>query len=82
MLFEIQVPRPFRRPKARSGVPLEVGEVRWDLARSKTPSMCGSTLRENREALRPPVEDGATGPRWEVQGHEPPMYGAGSLTAA
>ena len=32
-------------------------EVRRDLARSydETPSMCGSVMRENREALRPPT---------------------------
>ena len=31
-----------------------VGEARWYPARSKTPGMYGSNLRENREILRPP----------------------------
>ena len=32
------------------------GEVRWYPARSETPSMHGSNLRENREILRPPKQ--------------------------
>ena len=60
------------------------GEMRGDLARSydKTPSMCGSIMRENRETLRTAQGGWRRGPRWKVQGHEPSMYGAGSLTAA
>ncbi len=37
------------------------GEVRRGLAWSKTLSMRGSTLRENRETLCPPTVDGAVG---------------------
>jgi len=33
---------------------LRFGERRWYPARSETPSMHGSNLRENRELLRPP----------------------------
>ena len=32
------------------------GKVRWYPARSETPGMHGSNLRENREILRPPTE--------------------------
>ncbi len=31
-----------------------IGKVRWYPARSETPGMHGSNLRENREILRPP----------------------------
>jgi len=34
------------------------GEERWYPARSETPGMHGSNLRENREILRPPTELG------------------------
>jgi hypothetical protein len=39
------------------------GEVQRDLARShdETPSMRGSTMRENRDTLRLPTADGAVG---------------------
>lgn len=47
------------------------GEVRRDLARSKTPSMCGSIMRENREALFPPAamvpRDAMGSPRTEAK---------------
>jgi hypothetical protein len=33
-----------------------IGEERWYPARSKTPGMHGSNLRENREILRPPKQ--------------------------
>ncbi len=33
---------------------LRIGEERWYPARSETPGMHGSNLRENREILRPP----------------------------
>lgn len=32
------------------------GEARWYPARSETPGMYGSNLRENREILRPPTK--------------------------
>lgn len=32
------------------------GKVRWYPARSETPGMHGSNLRENREILRPPTK--------------------------
>lgn len=59
------------------------GEVRrtWR-GRRETPSMRGSTMRENRETLHTAQGGWRRGPRWEVQGLEPPMHGAGSLTAA
>jgi hypothetical protein len=59
------------------------GEVRrtWR-GRHETPSMRGSTMRENRETLHTVRDGWRRGPRWEVQGLEPPMHGAGSLTAA
>ncbi len=44
---------------------------------AETPSMYGSTLRENRETPCPPPGDGAQGPRREVQGRNPPMNGHG-----
>lgn len=34
------------------------GEARWYPARSETPGMHGSNLRENREILRPPKKRG------------------------
>jgi hypothetical protein len=34
------------------------GEGRWYPARSETPGMHGSNLRENREILRPPTKQG------------------------
>ena len=34
------------------------GKVRWYPARSETPGMHGSNLRENREILRPPTKRG------------------------
>ena len=34
------------------------GKVRWYPARSETPGMHGSNLRENREILRPPTKCG------------------------
>jgi hypothetical protein len=34
------------------------GEARWYPARSETPGMHGSNLRENREILRPPTKLG------------------------
>ena len=37
------------------------GKVRPGLAWLSTPSMRGSTLRENRETLRPSTEDGTVG---------------------
>jgi hypothetical protein len=36
-------------------------KVRPDPARSETPSMCGNTLRGNREIPRPPGEERAAG---------------------
>ena len=36
-------------------------EVRWDSARSETPSMCGSTACGNREIPGSPVAEGAAG---------------------
>ncbi len=78
--FQFQVPRWFRIPKATPDTP-PVGEVWRDLAWSKTPSMRGSTLYENRETLRPSTERWNRGPRWEVRGLKPSMNGAGSLTA-
>ena len=44
--------------------------------------MRGSTMRENRETLRTAHDGWRHGPQWKVQGREPLMYGAGSLTAA
>ena len=44
-------------PVRRRGRPqpvLRFGKGRWYPARSETPSMHGSNLRENREILRPP----------------------------
>jgi hypothetical protein len=44
-------------PVRRRGRPqstLRIGEVCWYPARSETPGMHGSNLRENREILRPP----------------------------
>ena len=44
-------------PVRRRGRPqpmLRFGEERWYPARSETPGMYGSNLRENREILRPP----------------------------
>ncbi len=35
-----------------------IGEARWYPARSETPGMHGSNLRENREILRPPKQAG------------------------
>lgn len=56
------------------------GEVQWGLARSETPSMRGSTLRENRETLRLPTTDGGVGRDGKSKRREPSMNGAGSLT--
>jgi hypothetical protein len=39
-------------------------------------------MRENRETLHTVRGGWRCGPRWEVQGLEPLMHGAGSLTAA
>ncbi len=36
-------------------------EMRWDPARSETPCTYGNTSHENREILRSPVADGASG---------------------
>jgi|SRR6266850_2615647 len=36
-------------------------ETRWSPARSETPCMYGNTLRENREILGPPADDGTAG---------------------
>jgi hypothetical protein len=44
-------------PVRRRGRPqstLRIGEENWYPARSETPGMHGSNLRENREILRPP----------------------------
>jgi len=44
-------------PVRRRGRPqstFRIGEERWYPARSETPGMHGSNLRENREILRPP----------------------------
>ena len=42
------------RPSGRQQPAGRMGEVWWYPARSKTPGMHGSNLRENREILRPP----------------------------
>lgn len=44
---------PLRR-RGRPQSTLRIGEGRWYPARSETPGMHGSNLRENREILRPP----------------------------
>jgi hypothetical protein len=44
--------------------------------------MRGSIMRENRETLHSARSGWRDGPRWEVYGLEPPMHGAGGLTAA
>ena len=43
--------------------------------RLETPSMRGSTMRENRETLRTARGGWRRGPRWEVRGLEPSMHG-------
>jgi len=48
-----------------------------DPARSKNPSMCGISMRENREIPCSPAADGAGGTRWEGQGRNPSMNGQG-----
>lgn len=40
--------------RGRSQSTLRIGEACWYPARSETPGMYGSNLRENREILRPP----------------------------
>ena len=48
-------------PVRRRGRPQSAfrnGEGRWYPARSETPGMHGSNLRENREILRPPTKRG------------------------
>jgi hypothetical protein len=42
------------RTSGRQQPTCRIGEARWYPARSKTPGMYGSNLRENREILRPP----------------------------
>jgi hypothetical protein len=42
------------RTRGRQQPACRIGEARWYPARSKTPGMYGSNLRENREILRPP----------------------------
>ncbi|MGH9956464.1 MAG: hypothetical protein ACREBC_04950 [Pyrinomonadaceae bacterium] len=42
------------RTRGRQQPVCRIGEARWYPARSETPSMHGSNLRENREILQPP----------------------------
>lgn len=44
--------------RGRSQPAYRNGKVRWYPARSETPGMHGSNLRENREILRPPTKRG------------------------
>ena len=44
------------RTSGRRQPTCRIGEARWYPARSKTPGMYGSNLRENREILRPPKQ--------------------------
>jgi hypothetical protein len=44
--------------RGRPQPPSRIGEVRQYPARSETPGMHGSNLRENREILRPPTKRG------------------------
>lgn len=48
-----------------------------DPARSKTPSTCGNSMRENREIHDPPAADGAVGRAGKVDDRNPAMHGSG-----
>lgn len=80
--FNFQVPRLFPGSKATPALPARQGEAGPGAVDDKTPSMRGSTVRENRETLHTARGGWRHGPRWAVQGLEPPMHGAGGLTAA
>jgi hypothetical protein len=53
--YETQAPRLFLESKAIPAVPRCEGQRGLARSHEETPSMRGSTLHENREALRPPV---------------------------
>jgi hypothetical protein len=59
--FNFQVPRLFLAPKATPDAPKWRGATRPGAVDVKTPSMRGSTMRENRETLHTPEADGAAG---------------------
>ena len=50
---ELGMPTQLRQEEGKKPVGRH-GEAQWYPARSKTPGMYGSNLRENREILRPP----------------------------
>jgi hypothetical protein len=80
--FNFQVPSLFLGTKATPDAPEWRGGSGPGAVDDKTPSMRGSTMRENRETLHTARGGWRHGPQWEVQGPKPLMYGAGSLTAA
>lgn len=81
-LVKVIVPGAEVVPENRRRNPLRrEGEEQWGLAWSTTLSMRGSTLRENRETLRPPTEDGGVGRDGKSEDWSHSMNGAGSLTA-
>ena len=53
------------------------GELCADSARSKTPSMGGNSMRENRESQPLPSTDGVEGRRGKAEGRTPRMHGGG-----
>jgi hypothetical protein len=79
--FNSQGPRVFLGSKATPAAPLWRGVAGSGAVDVETLSMRGSIVRENREALHTTHGGWRRGSRWEVQGLEPPMNGAGSLTA-
>lgn len=50
------------------------GELRADSARSKTPSMSGNSMRENRESQPLPSTEGVEGRRGKAEGRTPRMH--------
>ena len=56
-IIEARDADPVRR-RGRPQSTLRLGEEYWYPARSETPCMHGSNLRENREILRPPTKRG------------------------
>ena len=56
---------------------MRYGEHESGPARSQTPCMRGTSLRENREIPRPPREDGPEGRGGKVEDRNPSMHGCG-----
>ena len=57
-------------------------ERSFDAAESKTLSMYGSSMRENRETPQTPTVDGGVGRSGKAESHNPDVHVSGSRTTS